>query len=88
MLSVKKGEKQLELVFQTWVSKTRLPKGEELKVASKKNNIPKKKCQKNMCKKNETGFQNTLEFPKNDFKEKSPELLKKTNQRKELSGQK
>ena len=41
-----------------------------------------------MCKKNETGFQNTLEFPKNDFKERGPELLKKTNQRKELSGQK
>ena len=41
-----------------------------------------------MCKKNETGFQNTLEFPKNDFKERSPELQKKTNQRKELSGQK
>ena len=35
-----------------------------------------------MCKKNETGFQNTLEFPKNDFKERSPELLKKNKSKK------
>ena len=69
--------------------KNKAPQGRRIEIAFKKEqHSHKKKCQKNMCKKNETGFQNTLEFPKNDFKEKSPELLKKTNQRKELSGQK
>ena len=33
-----------------------------------------------MWTKNKTGFKNTLEFPKNDFKERSPELLREKNE--------
>ena len=55
--------------FSNMSFKNKAPQGRRIEIGFKKEqHSHKKKCQKNMCKKNETGFQNTLEFPKNDFK--------------------